>query len=311
VLRRRAHVPDYRRTAVDSYAEPRPVRPPRGDGLGRIGECECGARRAQRVIRLVGRCVEDDHHRVAGKPLDHPVLGLDDRHDLRPVRVEHGDDLWRGRPLGESREALEVREENTDVSLLASELRSAGLIAEARPELGREVWAKELLQPLQFPGRVLEQSRLFLAHLVALADRVNRSLRPGELSEGLGVPLTDQVRCVFEKEICEDGRARTAAAVFVPRGQGNDSEGGGHQHVPLPPGRMPVAAEGDRGHRLCQQGEGRRDGQRHCSSAPPVEEEIASPCVGVQRDSQRREGVDRAVGLGRRESTIERREAGE
>ena len=84
------------------------------------------------MIRLVGRRVEDDHHRVAREPLDHPVLSADDGHDLRPVGVEHGDDLGRGRPLGEGGEALEVGEEDADVSFLAPELRSAGLVAEPR-----------------------------------------------------------------------------------------------------------------------------------------------------------------------------------
>ena len=91
-----------------------------------LREGECGPRRAQRVIRLVGGRVEDDHHRVACEALDHPVLGRDDRDDLRPVGVQHGDDLGRGRPLGEGGEALEVGEEDADVAFFAAELGRVG-----------------------------------------------------------------------------------------------------------------------------------------------------------------------------------------
>ena len=78
------------------------------------------------MIGLVGGCVEDDHHRVAREPLDHSVLGRDDGNDLCPVRVQHRDDLGRGRPLREGGEALEVGEEDADVPLLASSSAAPG-----------------------------------------------------------------------------------------------------------------------------------------------------------------------------------------
>ena len=121
-----ADVSDHRRAAVDADPEPRPVRPPGRHGLGSLREGECGPRRAQRVIRLVGGRVEDDHHGVACEALDHPVLGRDDGDDLRPVGVQHGDDLRRGRPLGEGGEALEVGEEDADVAFFAAELGRVG-----------------------------------------------------------------------------------------------------------------------------------------------------------------------------------------
>ncbi len=127
-----ADVSDHRRAAVDADAESRPVRPPGRDGLGSIGERKRGSRRAQRMIGLVGGCVEDDHHGVAREALDHPVLGRDDGNDLRPVGVQHGDDLGRGRPLREGREALEVCEEDADVPLLASEHRRIRMVSQAR-----------------------------------------------------------------------------------------------------------------------------------------------------------------------------------
>ncbi len=49
------------------------------------------------MIRLVDRRVEDDHHGVAREALDHPVLVRDDGDDLRPVRVQHRDDLLAGK----------------------------------------------------------------------------------------------------------------------------------------------------------------------------------------------------------------------
>ena len=97
----------------------------------------------------------------------------------------------------------------------------------------------------------------------------------------------------------------------LPRGEGDDSEGARHQHVPLPPGRTPVAAEGDRGHRLRQQCEGNGDGKRHGRRLPPVEEEVANRCVPVQRDSEAGERVERPVGLGRGECAIEGRQPGQ
>ena len=164
-----ADVSDHRRAAVDADAEARPVRPPGRHGLGSIGKRKRGSRRAQRMVGLVDGCVEDDHHGVAREPLDHPVLGRDDGHDLRPVGVQHGDDLGRGRPLGEGGEALEVCEEDADVPFLASELRRAG-VAQARSELRREVGAEELVEPAQLAGRPLEERRFLVAEPTAARE---------------------------------------------------------------------------------------------------------------------------------------------
>ena len=76
-------------------AEARPFGPSLGDSFGGLSEFERRPGRALRVIRLVDGGVEDDHHRVSGETLDHPVLGRHDRDDLGPVRIQHRDHLGR------------------------------------------------------------------------------------------------------------------------------------------------------------------------------------------------------------------------
>jgi hypothetical protein len=99
-------------------------------------ESQSGLGSALRVVGLVSRGVEDDHDRVAGEVLDHPaVLAQHDRHGSGPVAVEHLEHLGGRVLLRVGREALEIREEHRDLSLLASELCDLGLRTQAGSEL--------------------------------------------------------------------------------------------------------------------------------------------------------------------------------
>src|SRR5918994_5577186 len=67
-------VADDRGAGVDPDSEARPVAVALRYSSGRLLEREACAGRPHRVIRLVRRCVEDDHDRVAGEALDHPAV---------------------------------------------------------------------------------------------------------------------------------------------------------------------------------------------------------------------------------------------
>ena len=116
---------------------------------------------------------------------------------------------------------------------------------------------------------------------------------------------------MLEVEVLEDRSGGSAAPVLDPSGDGDDPERDRHQDVPLPPGRMPVAAEDDRDHRLGQQGEGRGDRERHRRGPSSVERDVAHRCECVERQPDGAQDVERAVVLLRRERAVERRQLGE
>ena len=51
----------------------------------------------------------------------------------------------------------------------------------------------------------------------------------------------------------------------------DEGEGERHQQVPLPPGGVPVAGQGDGDHGLGEQGEGGEDGDQDDRRPPPVQ----------------------------------------
>ena len=83
--------------------------------------------------------------------------------------------------------------------------------------------------------------------------------------ERLRLPAIDAFERPLQVEAAERRRHRPLVPVLGPRGQQDRAERDRHQHVPLPPRRVPAAAEHDRDHRLGQEHERGGDGERERS----------------------------------------------
>ena len=101
--------------------------------------------------------------------------------------------------------------------------------------------------------------------------------------------------------------AEALLRALLVRHHGDHAEREQHQHVPLPPRRLPVAAERDRDHRLGEQDERDREAEHEPRAPLPVEGEVADDREGVAGDPDDREpderprqplGHDRVVDLG-------------
>ena len=100
-------------------------------------------------------------------------------------------------------------------------------------------------------------------------------------------------------EVGEDLRARSLALPLAPDAPGDDRVGGEHEEVPLPPGRVPVAGDGHREHRLGEQDPAGRDGER--DRRPPLREQPSVAVRGVPvedgaDDPERDERIARRLG---------------
>ena len=102
----------------------------RADHRGRRPQCPFG------VVGLIAEDVPHDHDGIPGEALD-GAAGLEQHRDrLRPVGVQHREQLARRAVLGIGRELLQVGEENRHVALVAAELRELGLSLDALGERG-------------------------------------------------------------------------------------------------------------------------------------------------------------------------------
>ena len=126
-----------------------------------------GPRRAIGVVGLLGRRVEGRHDPVAGELLDHAAVRIDDRHDDRPVRVQHLDHDRRRPGLAERREAREIGEEDADPPLDAAQTGAARLVDEAIRDLRREVRPEEPVEAADLAGGLLDEGDLVAARAVA------------------------------------------------------------------------------------------------------------------------------------------------
>jgi hypothetical protein len=184
-----------------------------------------------------------------------------------PVLVEHRDHLGGRRALGEGREALEIGEEDADRPLDAAEAPDGAVLAQPFSELLGHVWAEQLVDVADLCGGALEQDRLVRAETEAPGHGACRLVRVAALvgllrerRERAAVVVVDTRDRVLEVDARERALGRGLAAVFLPRGDGDEHERRSHQHVPFPPRQVPVARERDRDQRLREQHEGRRDG---------------------------------------------------
>ena len=119
-----ADVADEGRSAVDPDPESRPLGAVGGDPIDGSLEGQRRPRCPQGVIGLADRRIEDRHQRVADELGDRAALAQHDRDGRPEVGVEHGDDVGRRGPLGEWREAREVREQDGNLADLAAECRA-------------------------------------------------------------------------------------------------------------------------------------------------------------------------------------------
>ena len=102
-----------------------------------------------------------------------------------------------------------------------------------------------------------------------------------------------------------------AEALLVPlgsRSQPDHEERTEHQHVPLPPGELPVARPGDDHHRLREECEGEREREHEALGTPPVQAHVAERRDAVQPDADCGQHELPAVELLRLEWPVERRE---
>ena len=90
-------------------------------------------------------------------------------------------------------------------------------------------------------------------------------------------------------EVCEDDahvlrpserlvqieRAEALLVPFASRRLPDHEERAEHQHVPLPPGQLPVARPGDDDHRLRQERKGEREREHEALGPSPVEAHVA------------------------------------
>ncbi len=91
-----------------------------------------------------------------------------------------------------------------------------------------------------------------------------------------------------------------AETLFVPLAAGGKSdhdERDQHEHMPFPPGDMPVASPGDHDHCLGEQGKGECDREDERRPPPAIEAEIAERCGPEERHADGGEGHLPAVEL--------------
>ena len=114
----------------------------------------------------------------------------------------------------------------------------------------------------------------------------------------------------FQVDAAEGPRRRARMAVLVPRGEHDRGERDRHQHVPLPPRRLPRAPEGHRDQGLGEEHERHRDGQRQRTAACPVDPQVPPRREQVRRHAERQQHQQprRAFGL---DHAVERSEPGQ
>src|SRR5215213_3671864 len=143
---------------------------------------------------------------------------------------------------------------------------------------------------------VLVEHPCHLAGLVALGEG-GEALEVGEQDADIPCPGTGLWQVQLSKTLLVPGDTRTDR---------DQSEGCQHQHVPLPPGQVPIARESHRHHRFSEQDEGRCHGEQHHGVVATPEVEIAHGARPVQQ--HRRHGKPEGKALHQLRRPIEWRQ---
>ena len=101
--------------------------------------------------------------------------------------------------------------------------------------------------------------------------------------------MIEAVQGAFQVDAAEGSRRRARMAVLVACSEHDRGERDRHQHVPLPPGRLPRAPErhGDQG--LGEEHERHRDGQRQGAAACAVDPQVPPRREQVRRHGERQQ----------------------
>ena len=194
--------------------------------------------------------------------------------------------------LGELGESLEVGEQHRHLPLRATELGELRLALQVLGERRRDVRPEQAVDATQLTRGRLEHRSLVGREPVCPELFEHGLHRPvlGERGEdraqGVGRAFVHPLERRVEVHASERRRDRGTAAVPDVGGPQYERKRRGHHQVPLPPGDVPAAGEGDRDERLRQQHPGRRGRGGQQIVAPAVEAEVAD----------RREAVEGAAG---------------
>ena len=137
---------------------------------------------------------------------------------------------------------------------------------------------------------------------VAAAKLLTAHLSRHEILQRRRSLVVDAPERVLEIEARERRRDRRLARVLRSRGDCDEAEGDRHQHVPLPPRGVPVAAERAGDHRLGEQDERNPYRREQLVPALVVQVEVAHGGEHVQADSERGRDDQRPLGALREEA---------
>jgi hypothetical protein len=121
------------------------------------------------------------------------------------------------------------------------------------------------------------------------------------------IGVVDAADGVLEVETAERFGDRAAAPVLVSHRRRHEQERSGHEQVPLPPCRVPVACERHRDERLGEQDPGREHRDEQERRAPLEQLGVAPRCERVEGAAGDREADERTGGVARWQRLVERR----